>query len=207
MPIRPSKFFPESALAHELLDGLAGVEIGGAAHNSFGLDTINVDRISHTDPTFKPYADEQIRLCGEVMPVDVVAPGNQLPFADKSYDFVISSHVIEHFYDPIGAIKEWMRVATKYIFIIAPLRDALESDRDKPITPLQELIDRHEGTTPAPEVETDEHHTRWEPQGFANMLMWIYTREWGANWETCAVEVPDKKVQNGMCFVLKYIGE
>ncbi len=31
MPIRPSKFFPESALAHELLDGFVGLEVGGAA--------------------------------------------------------------------------------------------------------------------------------------------------------------------------------
>ncbi len=207
MPIRPSKFFPESALAHELLDGLVGVEIGGAAHNSFGLDTINVDRVHHTDLAFEPYALEQVRLCGEVMPVDVVAPGDKLPFPDKSYDFVISSHVIEHFFDPIGAIKEWMRVARQYVFIIAPLRDALESDRDKPITPLQELIDRHEGIPPAPETETDEHHTRWEPQGFANMLMWIYMQEWGNGWETCAVRVPCDKVGNGFCFVLKYIGK
>ena len=207
MPIRPSKFFPESALAHELLDGLVGVEIGGAAHNSFGLDTINVDRVHHTDLAFEPYALEQVRLCGEVMPVDVVAPGDKLPFPDKSYDFVISSHVIEHFYDPIGAIKERIRVARQYVFIIAPLRDALESDRDKPITPLQELIDRHEGIPPAPETETDEHHTRWEPQGFANMLMWIYMQEWGNGWETCAVRVPCDKVGNGFCFVLKYIGK
>ena len=34
----------DSALAHRWLDGLRGVEIGGAAHNAFGLDTINVDR-------------------------------------------------------------------------------------------------------------------------------------------------------------------
>jgi hypothetical protein len=38
----------ESALAHRWLDGLHGVEIGGAAHNDFGLDTINVDRYPGT---------------------------------------------------------------------------------------------------------------------------------------------------------------
>ncbi len=89
--------FRESELAHLYLDGLRGIEIGGAAHNPFGLNTINVDRISHTSLGFEPYALEQVRLCGEVLPVDVVAPGDKLPFADKSYDFVISSHVIEHF--------------------------------------------------------------------------------------------------------------
>src|SRR5665213_800939 len=35
--------FKESAMAHKLLDGLEGLEIGGSAHNAFGLKTRNVD--------------------------------------------------------------------------------------------------------------------------------------------------------------------
>jgi hypothetical protein len=34
----------DSQLAHKLLDGLKGIEIGGGAHNAFHLDTINVDK-------------------------------------------------------------------------------------------------------------------------------------------------------------------
>ena len=216
MPIRPSKFFPESALAHQLLDGLVGVEVGGALHNSFGLDTINVDRIHHTDLAFEPYALEQVRLCGEVMPVDVVAPGNQLPFPDKSYDFVISSHVIEHFYDPIGAIKEWMRVARRYIYIICPQRDALESDRDKPLTELEQHISRFSSKDFAADffgtnfdeekfraaTESDEHHSRWMTQGFIQMCWWIFAQEWGKDWEVCKAQDRDDKVGNGFCVVL-----
>ena len=222
MPIRPSKFFPESKLAHDLLDGLKGISIGDSAHNAFGLDTINVDRISHEHPDFAPYASEQIRLCGEVMPVDVVAPGNKLPFGDKSADFIISSHVIEHFYDPIGAIKEWMRVARKYIYIICPQRDALESDRNKPLTELQEHIDRFmplaswsgdlsdasailggEGYLKPENPDTDEHHSRWTAQSFIQMCWWIFTQEWGKGWEVCTAQDPDDKVGNGFCVVLK----
>jgi len=230
MPIYNSKFFPESALAHQLLDGLVGVEVGGAAHNSFGLDTINVDRISHTDLAFEPYALEQVRLCGEVMPVDVVAPGNQLPFPDKSYDFVISSHVIEHFYDPISAIKEWMRVSRQYVYIICPQRDALESDRGKPLTELDEHIERFsfsqrkeafvsgrlnanvsfsliEDAALLPAIpDTDEHHSRWTAQSFIQMCWWIFTQEWGKDWEVCKAQDPDDKAKNGFCVVLKYIG-
>lgn len=208
MPIYHSKFFPESKLAHDLLDGLKGISIGDSAHNAFGLDTINVDRISHTDPAFKPYADEQIRLCGEVMPVDVVAPGDKLPFPDKSYDFVISSHVIEHFYDPIGAIKEWMRVARRYIYIICPQRDALESDRDKPLTELDDHIDRHllvhgDGYRFYEEMAaSDEHHSRWMTQGFIQMCWWIFAQEWGKDWEVCKAQDRDDKVGNGFCVVL-----
>lgn len=199
--IQRSKFFPESALAHQLLDGLKGLEIGGAAHNAFGLDTLNVDRMHNTDLGFLPYCSEQLRLCGEVMPVDIVAPGDCIPVADQSFDFVISSHVIEHFYDPISAIKEWMRIATKYIFIICPQPDALESDRGKELTPLQEHLSRFFDV--GEKSSSDEHHSRWTCQSFCNMLMWIYTQEWGKDWETCAVEDPDRKVQNGFCVVLK----
>jgi hypothetical protein len=33
----------ESQLAHQLLDGLSGIEIGASLLNPFGLDTLNVD--------------------------------------------------------------------------------------------------------------------------------------------------------------------
>ena len=186
--------FRESELAHQYLDGLKGIEIGGAAHNPFSLDTINVDRVSHTHPDFAPYASEQMRLCGEVMPVDVVAPGDRLPFDDKSFDFVISSHVIEHFWDPIAALKEWARVARRYIFIICPLRDALPSDVDKPLTPLSEHFARHAGELPR--IETDEHHSRWTCETFCQMCAAIGLK-------VIETENPDKKVGNGFAALIE----
>lgn len=192
MPIYHSKFFPESALAHELLDGLKCLSIGDSAHNDWGLDTTNVD---YTDDMTTVYKLEEIRLCGEARPVDIVAPGDCIPVADKSFDAVINSHVIEHFFDPIKAIKEWMRIATKYVFIIAPLRDALPSDRDKPITPLQELIDRHTGAIPAPEVDTHEHYTRFTPELIAGMCNTF-------GWHICNFQFRDDKVGNGHTFVI-----
>ena len=184
--------FPQSAHAHKWLNGLKGIEIGGSAHNAFGLNTINVDRISHKDPAFEPYAREQLHLCGEVMPVDVVANGDALPFPDKSFDFVISSHVIEHFYDPIGALKEWARVARKYIYIIFPHRNALPSDRDKPLTTLDEHIGRHESQT---KLTTDEHHSRWTPDSFIVMCS-----QYGFN--VVDMLSPDDKVGNGTAVVI-----
>lgn len=213
MPIYKSTFFPESALAHELLDGLTGLEIGGASHNAFGLNTLNVDRVSHEHPDFAPYATEQERLGGAVMPVDIVAPGDCIPVEDGSFDFVISSHVIEHFYDPISAIKEWMRIATKYIFIICPHRDALESDRDKPLTGLEEHVQRFAKVGPYyleglnfKQSHTDEHHSRWTLESFCDMCDWICRQDFGKGWEVFKTENPDKKVGNGMTIVLKKTG-
>ena len=185
--------FPHSKHATALLSGLKGVEIGGAAHNPFGLDTINVDRISHEHPDFAPYATEQMRLCGEVLPVDVVAPGHNLPFDDKSFDFVISSHVIEHFYDPIEALQEWQRVARKYIYIICPQRDALPSDRDKPLTTIDDLTIRQ--LTGDNSDMTDEHHSRWTSKTFVRMCKYF-------GFKVLEVLDPDDKVGNGFTVVI-----
>ncbi len=185
--------FPESKIAHAYLDGLKGIEIGGSAHNPFGLDTINVDRIHHTSSAFAIYADEQRRLCGDVMPVDVVAPGDKLPFEDKSVDFVISSHVIEHFFDPIAALKEWARVARKYIFIIFPHRNALPSDVDKSLTSLYEHSARHAGMVD--HVDTDEHHSRWTAGSFQHMCM-------AYGFFVAFLAVNDDKVGNGSTVII-----
>lgn len=218
MPIHKSTYFQESALAHELLDGLTGLEVGGAMHNAFGLDTLNVDRVPIGHPDFAPYAAEQIRIGnmgtgGAVMPVDIVAPGDCIPVADQSFDFVISSHVIEHFYDPISAIKEWMRISRQYIFIICPQRDALESDKDKPLTDIKDHISRFNETAWLLSQKadalvdetrnTDEHHSRWTCESFCKMCEWICAQDFGIGWEVFSAEDPDRKVGNGFTVVLK----
>ncbi|HIK59921.1 MAG TPA: class I SAM-dependent methyltransferase [Planctomycetes bacterium] len=43
-----------------------------------------------------------------------------LPYEDKEFGALIASHVLEHLEDPIGALKEWDRVADE-LFIIVPL--------------------------------------------------------------------------------------
>ena len=53
MPIYRSTYFKESALAHQLLDGMKGLEVGGALHNAFGLDTVNVDLYADLDTVYK----------------------------------------------------------------------------------------------------------------------------------------------------------
>ena len=200
MPIFNSKNFQESHLAHQLLDGLQGLEVGGAAHNAFGLDSLNVDRVHHTDLAFELYALEQVRLCGEVMPVDIAAPGDRIPVKDKSFDFVINSHVVEHFHDPISAIKEWMRISRQYIFMIVPQRDALESDKAKPLTELEEHVERYLNHT---DGGTDEHHSRWTATSFMSMCDWVFLQPWGNGWEITRVQSPDDKVGNGFTVVLK----
>lgn len=187
-----SKFFPESNVAHQYLDDLEGIEIGESAHNAFGLNTINVDKFGEGDPRGQVYRDSQRELCGEVARVDVVASGDHLPFADKSYDFVLASHVIEHFYNPIVALREWCRVSRKYVFLIVPQRDALESDRDKPLTTLEEMKTRQTETA----FESDEHHSRWTVDSFVEMC-----RAFG--FKVTHAADPDDKVGNGFTVIIE----
>lgn len=59
---------------------------------------------------------------------------------------MLSSHVLEHFFDPIKTIQEWLRCVRPggYVFFIVPHKDRTY-DRQRPVTPLTELQDRHQG--------------------------------------------------------------
>ena len=50
-------------------------------------------------------AGKQLRFFRKV---DIVAPGNVLPLANDSIDF------FHYFYDPLGAMCEWMRVTKMF---------------------------------------------------------------------------------------------
>jgi SAM-dependent methyltransferase len=192
MPIYKSRRYPESQLAHRYLDGLVGLEIGGSLHNAFGLDTLNVDFTDSMDTEFKR---EEVALCGGAMPVQIVAHGCAIPVQSKSFDFVVSSHVIEHFFDPIAALEEWRRIARKYVFIICPQPDTVESDRRKGITPLAELISRHAGDIGDLDVDHRRHHSRWTSRTFVQMCVYC-------GFGVADVQDPDDKVGNGFAVVL-----
>ena len=132
--------FNPSPLATKLLENLHGIEIGASTQNSFRLKrSINVD-----------FSDEQGGLwqdkrC-EPATVNIVALGDDLPFKDNTLDYVLSSHVIEHFFDPVKALREWNRVVKPggYIYIIAPHKDRT-FDNPREVTPVKELLDRSAG--------------------------------------------------------------
>lgn len=192
--------FKTSEKAFEYLTGLRGIEIGGSAHNAFHLNTINVDYTDDMETTFKK---EEIEMCGHAMKVDLVAEGDELPIADKSQDFVISSHVIEHFFDPIKAIKEWQRVAKKYIFMIIPHHER-NFDKDRELTTISELVKRFTGKL-TPEDYSKEtsfgkvmrgHWSVWNPETFKEMCEHF-------GFEIVEIQDPDDKVGNGFTVILK----
>jgi SAM-dependent methyltransferase len=195
-PIGQKRVFRESALAHKLLDGLRGIEIGGSAHNAFGLNTLNVD---YTDDYTTVFKKQEIELVGECMKVDIVASGDDLPFKDNTVDFVISSHVIEHFYDPVKTIEEWLRVVKPggYVFIIAPHRDRIGELAGIRTLPA-EIIERHEHPNP-PKLDNHGHYSCWKTQDFVG-----FCQHYG--WKIATVQDRDDKVGNGFTVVIQKEG-
>jgi SAM-dependent methyltransferase len=182
---------PVLRLARRYLGGLEGIEIGGSSQNDFGVDVINVDRYGEGEEHYRFYKQAEIDAWGYGRPVDVVAPGHRLPFADKSFDFVVASHVIEHIPDPMAALIEWARVARRYIFLVVPHRDRT-FDRDRPLTPLEELIERHERGF---ESEEDKHWTVWNAETFQEMCEHL-------GFDVLESRDPDTKGGNGFLVIL-----
>jgi SAM-dependent methyltransferase len=192
--------FRESRLAHRYCKG-EGIEIGAAAHNPFGLDTINVDMNDGVAET--PYTQEQMRLCGSVAKVDVVAPGDSLPFEDCSYDFVVSSHVLEHFSNPIGALLEWDRVIRPggVIFAIVPHKErTADSTRER--TTLEHLIDDFRNPPAYEAGDAYSHQHVWVAEDMVELVEWMQ-RECPVSWRLLAVRDVDDKVGNGFTIVIR----
>jgi SAM-dependent methyltransferase len=185
--------FKESALAHQLLDGQRGIEIGASIHNPFGLKTLNVD---YTDDITTAFKQEEIAIYGYPLKVDIVSPGDDLPFKDNFWDFVINSHVIEHFYDPVKSIKEWLRVVKPggYVYMIVPHKERT-FDRDRPRTTLAEIIQNHDYPNP-PVPDHHGHYSVWITQDFIDICTHY-------GWTIIAVQDVDDKVGNGFTVVIQ----
>jgi SAM-dependent methyltransferase len=175
-----------SALADRYLRGLRGMEIGGASFNAFFLDTLNVDLAPEPENAWF-----QKLHAGRVMPVDVVAPADELPFADGEFDFVLASHVIEHMPDPIAALREWVRVACRYVFLVIPEPDN-EFNYGRPVTSTAELLERHEQGFRSDE---DRHWSVWSSEAFVEFCSAIAL-------PVIAVQDPDDKRGNGFSVVI-----
>lgn len=186
------EIFPESKLAHKYLDGLKGIEIGGSAHNPFGLNTKNVDITDSDEDIFK---NEEVEVSGEKLLVDHFASGDNLPFKSESQDFVVSSHVLEHFPDPIKALKEWYRVVKNdgYIFMIIPHKERM-FDRNRERTTLDELAQRHK-TEIYPKA-VNGHYSVWTTEDIIELVKYL-------GWNIVDFQDVDDKVGNGFAIVIR----
>lgn len=83
------------------------------------------------------------------------AEATELGVADGSYDFVLSSHMIEHTANPLKALHEWRRILKPggALVMVAPHKDAT-FDHRRPVTSMDHIIDDFTGGVD----ETDATH-------------------------------------------------
>jgi len=144
-----------------------GLEIGGPSPIFSATGAMPVYPIAHRidNVTFDCQTRWEGRVeAGETFVFDpgksagrqYIAEAADLSFAaDEFYDFVISSHMLEHCANPIAALRQWMRVVKTggALLLVLPHRDGTFDCR-RPVTPLSHLIDDDLSNTP----ESDRTH-------------------------------------------------
>jgi glycosyltransferase involved in cell wall biosynthesis/SAM-dependent methyltransferase len=199
--------FREHALAHQLLDGLTGLEIGAAAHNPFGLRSRNV-ALPEANEFYAEYSRGEIIVPAAV---DIWAPGDSIPVPDRSEDFVISSHLVEHLPNLIAAFIEWDRILRDggYVFMIVPLKGALPADNSRELTPLSHFVEDYNqkitlDTHPTDGVpgERAGHYHTFTPDSLLEVVHFMRQKGLCA-WTLVAREDVDTKVGNGFTLVFK----
>lgn len=204
MEARKVMRFRESALAHHYLDDLVGIEIGASAHNPFNLP--HCQNVDYTDSIDTKFKQAELRNCGKMAKVDVVANGDKLPFSDESLDYIVAAHVLEHFFDPIRTMEEWWRVVRPggYILLLLP-HEKRVPDESRPFTTLTELLARHEGRFTIDQVnwtgahggKNDHGHwTVWNLESFLQLADYY-------DWTVVETQDPDEKIGNGFMVLLK----
>jgi len=136
-----------------------GIEVG-ALHSPLEIPSdakvSYVDRMSVNDLR-KQYPE--LADC-ELLEVDIIDDGeNLLTIADSSVDFVIANHMIEHCQNPIGTIKQHLRVLKSDGILYMAIPDMRYTfDKDRPLTSLEHLIrDYTDGT----DWSKREHFEEW----------------------------------------------
>lgn len=81
---------------------------------------------------------------------NIFADGSCLSMvADHSYDFVLSSHNLEHFANPVKALKEWQRIAVPRGLLILVLPNFRYTfDHRRQPTAVRHMLEDHEQNTP-----------------------------------------------------------
>jgi SAM-dependent methyltransferase len=85
--------------------------------------------------------------------------GDEVPYSDETFDFIISEHVLEHITNPIKAMKEWLRVLKPggKFFIVLPHKDR-NNDCHRELTTLEHLMEDFKKDIP---YNDDFHFNEW----------------------------------------------
>lgn len=202
------------ALATQYCVG-AGVELGAASHNPFDLpDCLKVapcDGRLFLYPQdmddFNAYHHEQMRTSGEVESIDLLGDFQSIAAGDGTFDYLISSHVIEHVPNVFAAYIESSRVLKNggVFFCIFPKRTATLYDSTRPLITVEQMVDDYEkGLDMAimPKENWRGHYQVFSLQSMIRAINFLNKNELGS-WLIECVEETDSKVGNGHTVVLR----
>ena len=142
---------------HQAFEGKTGIEFGGPSSIFMARGIFPVyplaARIDNCNFDYQTLWEQQIQAHGGFRFDTRREPGQQfvaeavdLPFLpDGAYDFVLSSHMLEHSANPLKALREWLRLLKPggTLFLVLPHREGT-FDHRRPVTPLQHLMDDFE---------------------------------------------------------------
>lgn len=137
--------------------GLSGIEIGGPSqvfskNGIFPIYTLvgHIDNCNFSSNT----AWEEVIQPGHTFIFDkrkppgrqFIAEATQLQFLpDETYDFVLSSHVLEHIANPIKALKQWIHLLKQEGLMVLLLPDKHRTfDHRRPVTNLNHIVEDYE---------------------------------------------------------------
>lgn len=143
-------------MALSLVDGKAGLEIGGPSNVfrehggrlSRGILPIydhvgSLDNCDFSsDTVWATHRDSYIFSDSKAPGRNIFCDASDLsPVADQSYDFVLSSHNLEHFANPVRALQEWKRVTRPNGGLILVLPDYRRTfDHRRPVTKVEHML-------------------------------------------------------------------
>jgi predicted SAM-dependent methyltransferase len=141
-----------------------GIEVG-ALHSPLDLSGLAVSRIRYVDRMTRSDLERAYpELKGlPLTEVDVVDDGEQLnTFAEASLDFVIGNHFMEHTRNPIGTIRRWLtRVKPGGVLYLALPDYRYTFDKQRPLTPLEHLVEDDRLTREQRAPHDREHFVDW----------------------------------------------
>jgi len=139
-----------------MVHGRVGLELGGPSQSIFGnlvpvyRHALRIDNCNFAPKTIwepSTVQGQTFRFSSQREPgMQYICEANDLShIEDDTYDFVMSSHVIEHIANPLRALKEWRRVIKPdgAAIFVAPHRD-YTFDHRRPLTTLRHMIDDFE---------------------------------------------------------------
>jgi SAM-dependent methyltransferase len=148
-----------------LVKDKSGIEIGGPSE-VFRKPNIylpiyscakNVDNCDFSSNTTWAQHSEAFHFDAKKSPgKNIFADGSDLrAVPDHSYDFLLSSHNLEHFANPVKALKEWQRITvSEGVFVLVLPDSRYTFDRRRQPTTVDHLLEDYERNT----LESDLTH-------------------------------------------------